>query len=254
VSESVSTAARFSGRVDDYARYRPSYPDEAIDAVLSGMGDPRRLVVVDVGAGTGIGAGLLAARGVRLIAIEPNPEMRDAASEGGFDVRDGVAERTGLADASADIVASFQAFHWFANAASVREFVRILLPGGRVALVWNVRDERDAFTRGYGEITDREGHVARGDGAGADYDAVTPALLAGGCLRDVRRLEFPSMQVLDVEALLGRARSASYVPRAGADYEAVAVRLTALHARHADASGLASLWYRTCVHLGEKPA
>lgn len=254
MSEIVSTAARFSGRVDDYARYRPSYPDEAIDDILSGMGDPLRLVVVDVGAGTGIGAGLLAARGVRLIAIEPNPEMRDAASDGGFDVRDGLAERTGLPDASADIVTSFQAFHWFANAASVREFVRVLRPGGRVALVWNVRDERDAFTRGYGEITDREGHAGRGDGAGADYEAVTPTLLAGGGLRDVRRLELPSMQALDVEALLGRARSASYVPRAGAEYEAVAARLAALHARHADASGLASLCYRTCVYLGERPA
>lgn len=254
MSQIVSTAARFSGRVDDYARYRPSYPGDAIDAVLSGMGDPRRLVIVDVGAGTGIGAGLLAARGARVIAIEPNPEMRDAAACAGIDARDGLADRTGLPDASADIVTSFQAFHWFANAAAVQEFLRVTRPGGRVALVWNVRDEQDAFTRGYGEITDREGHAACGDGAGADYDAVTPALLAAGGLCNLRRLEFPSMQVLDVEALLGRARSASYVPRAGAEYEAVATRLTVLHTRYADATGLASLRYRTCVYLGERPA
>jgi SAM-dependent methyltransferase len=252
MSDLVETAARFSGRVADYARYRPSYPKEAIDAILLGMGDPKRLDVVDVGAGTGIGALLIAERGARVVAIEPNPEMRDAAARAGLDARDGVGDRTGLPSASADVVTSFQAFHWFAHAAAVEEFVRVLRPGGRVALAWNVRDDGDPFTRGYGNIADRDGHASRGDAVGDDYE-YAPALLAGARLRDVRELAFASEQSLDLVGLFGRARSASYVSREGAAYAALARRLTALHRRFSDAAGSVTLRYRTRVYLAEKP-
>jgi SAM-dependent methyltransferase len=253
VKELVETAARFSGRVDDYARYRPSYPKEAIDAILLGMGDPRRLDVVDVGAGTGIAALLIAARGARVIAIEPNPEMRGAAAGAGIDARDGLADRTGLPDGSADIITSFQAFHWFANGTAVQEFLRVLRPGGRVALAWNARDDGDPFTRGYGDIADRDGHASRGGAVVDDYDYVPP-LLSASHLRDVRELEFPSEQALDLEGLLGRARSASYAPREGEAYAALVERLTALHARFGDAAGSVVLRYRTRVYLAETSA
>ena len=73
-----SPTARFSDRADDYVKYRPSYPPEAIDAVLEGLGEPAAVVAADVGAGTGISARLLSARGVRVIAVEPNREMLGA--------------------------------------------------------------------------------------------------------------------------------------------------------------------------------
>src|SRR5580765_3969802 len=73
---------RFSDRAQAYRRFRPAYPPAAIDSMLEGLA-PRAgaasLVAVDLGAGTGISSRLLAARGVRVIAIEPNPEMRAAA-------------------------------------------------------------------------------------------------------------------------------------------------------------------------------
>ena len=69
---------RFSDRAEDYAKYRPSYPSEAIDSILEGLEAPERLIAADIGAGTGISSRLFAARGVKVIAIEPNAAMREA--------------------------------------------------------------------------------------------------------------------------------------------------------------------------------
>lgn len=76
----MNPLSRFSDRAADYAKHRPSYPTPAIDAILEGFGEPPQLVAADIGAGTGISSRLLAERGVRVIAIEPNAAMREAAS------------------------------------------------------------------------------------------------------------------------------------------------------------------------------
>ena len=70
---------RFRDRAADYAAARPSYPAAALDALLEGLGAPAALVVADVGAGTGIAARLVAERGARVLAVEPNAAMRAAA-------------------------------------------------------------------------------------------------------------------------------------------------------------------------------
>jgi len=250
--EIVPTAARFLGRVADYGRYRPSYPSAAIDAVLGGLGDPTALTVVDVGAGSGIASLLLLERGARVVAIEPNPEMREAAIASGVDARDGTADRTGLPDAAADVVCVFQAFHWFATTDSLAEFARILRPGGRLAIVWNLRDDGDPFSAEYGLIADA---VRRGSrGARPHGDTGVESLLRAEGYASVRVHEFPSRQRLDCDGLLGRARSTSYVPRDGPEYDEVAERLRALHARFADADGTCALVYRTRVFLAERPS
>ncbi|MBD5635763.1 MAG: class I SAM-dependent methyltransferase, partial [Candidatus Eremiobacteraeota bacterium] len=130
--------ARFFGLAERYDRFRPDYPPAAIEAILAGL--PSGAVVADIGAGTGISTRALSAAGARAIAIEPNDEMRAFACASGVDARAGSAENTGLATGSVDVVGCFQAFHWFANAAPLAEFVRILRPGGRLAIVWNERD------------------------------------------------------------------------------------------------------------------
>ena len=114
----MNPTKRFSNRAVDYAKYRPTYPAKAIEAILRGMGDPARLVATDIGAGTGISARLLADRGVRVIAIEPNVEMQQSASaHPRVEWRAGEAEATGLLPQSMDLVQCAQAFHWFQLAA-----------------------------------------------------------------------------------------------------------------------------------------
>jgi ubiquinone/menaquinone biosynthesis C-methylase UbiE len=110
----MNPLSRFSDRVADYVKYRPSYPAAAIAIILAGLGNSAQLIAADIGAGTGISSRLLAERGISVIAIEPNTEMRQAAeSHKLVEVREGTAEVTNLPDASVDLVTCFQSFHWF---------------------------------------------------------------------------------------------------------------------------------------------
>ncbi len=216
---------RFGSRAPAYASHRPSYPAEAIELVLAGLGDARGLVVADVGAGTGISSRLFAGRGAAVIAIEPNAGMRAAAREHpGVRWRDGTAEQTGLADRSVDVAVACQAFHWFATPVTMREFARIARH--RAAVLQYERDERDPFTDAYGKIVRayaRDDTEARRLAALAEFERFPNAR--------VRRAEFPSAQTLTLDGVLGRAASSSYLPDAGPERDAMQRDLRATFGR-----------------------
>jgi SAM-dependent methyltransferase len=96
-----------------------------------------------VGAGTGIFSRVLAGLGHDVIAVEPDPGMREAmlARDPGFEVLAGSGEAIPLVDGSVDAVTAAQSFHWFDNAQSHAEIARVLRPGGLLCVAWNVRDE-----------------------------------------------------------------------------------------------------------------
>jgi SAM-dependent methyltransferase len=240
--------ARFTGRTADYARYRPTYPQAAIDALYTGLGEPKNLDVADVGAGTGISTRLLAENGANVLAVEPNAEMRAAAAALGLTTHDARAESTGLPAAAFDLVTMFQAFHWVEPYAALAEFKRILKPHGRVGLVWNIRDDSDDFTRGYGDIFDREREREISATFSFDWEGVEAALQRAG-FSGVRKQSFRNAQRVDVDGLLGRARSASYVPLDGPRRDEILGGLRELHARFAR-DGFADLVMRTDVYTG----
>ncbi|MFN2460273.1 MAG: class I SAM-dependent methyltransferase [Candidatus Velthaea sp.] len=247
----TDSVSRFDVRVEDYDRYRPSYPAAIIDAVLDGFAAPR---LADVGAGTGQSTALLAARGARIIAVEPNDGMREALVRRlpAVTALRATAERTGLPDGSVDIVAMFQAFQWCDGEAALAEFHRILRPGGRVAVVWNVPDATHAFTRGYEELTDRHG--------AAELAASLPArsgtgkmFLNSALFVNARRTEVRNEQRLDREGLRGRLRSISYLPPPGPALDAALADGDALFERFAGSAASVGLVYRTLAFLAEKP-
>jgi SAM-dependent methyltransferase len=238
---------RFASRAEDYARWRPSYPPGAVEGVLEGL-DASALAAADIGAGTGIFTLLLAQRltGTSVVwALEPSAQMRaHAPAHARVRWLDGSAERTGLAGASADVLVCAQAFHWFRPAEALDEFARVVRPGGRVALVWNDLDERDGATRAFIEVEARAsaGHPARGRSGSHAH------LFGDGRFVGARTRSWAHEQALDEQGLLGRARSASYLPREGEAWEALKHDLLALHARWADGAGTVRLRYVCTVH------
>ena len=245
----LNPTTRFSDRVEDYVRYRPGYPAAAIDAILAGIGDISGLVAADVGAGTGISARLLAERGIRVLAVEPNAGMRAAAAPHGLvEWHDGTAEATGLQDGRAGLVLCAQAFHWFRKAEALREFHRVLRPGGRLALMWNQRDGRDPFTAGYRQaIVDVEGESPL---ESREYD---PGLVhADGLFSPAESYETPNSQRFDLEGLIGRATSASYAPNSGSGLASLRQSLSRLYHEFADRDGMVELKYVTQVYLATR--
>lgn len=233
----LDPTSRFSARADAYARYRPDYPPAAISEIVSG-GE----VVVDVGAGTGISSRAMAMRGARVIALEPNAAMRAAAEPHPLVAfADGTAESIPLPDASADVVTAFQAFHWFRPDLALPEFSRVLRPDGRLAVVWNERNHTDPFTAEYGAIIRdiSNNHPAE------RREMSVNAFLESELFRDIRHTTHRYEQKLDLDGLIGRSRSASYVPSEGEGLERLLRELTALFTKWSDESGRVTLIYRT---------
>lgn len=239
---------RFSDRAKDYVKYRPSYPSTAIDIILENLSNYSQILAVDIGAGTGISARLLAERGVKVIAIEPNTAMREAAAHHPLvDYRDGTAEATQLNDNSVDLVTCFQAFHWFNPELSLSEFHRILKPSGRLAVVWNNRAQEDVLTAEYSRVVRQ---ASSNHPAESRMQSVEP-LLNNSYFINLREYTFMYRQQLDLTGLIGRAMSVSYVPRTGLAYEQVIANLQNLYQEFRDEQGLVYIVYRTSVHLCE---
>ena len=214
----LSSTQRFSDRVEDYVRYRPDYPPALLDWLQRVQGVDRSWQVADVGAGTGISSKMFLDAGYRVTAVEPNAPMRAAAeqwlgADANFRAVDGRADATGLADASVDLVAVAQAFHWFDEAATRREFARILRPGRLAAIWWNSRRLAGTpFLEGYEALLQRWGTDYLSVAERYADDARMRAWFGAGYRGDA---SFEHVQRLDFDALRGRLMSSSYVPKPG---------------------------------------
>jgi SAM-dependent methyltransferase len=208
---------RFSEKVSDYAKHRPSYPAEAIDFVMRALDLSRGSIVADIGAGTGISSVLFLDRGVRVCAVEPNAPMRASAeawlgAREGYSSHAGTAEATTLPDASVDAIIAAQAFHWFDPEKARGEALRILRPrsSANVALLWNARRPTGtAFLEGYEQLLlDRSVDYAKVRHQNVAASDAVDRFFAG----PASRWSTPSTQPYDWDGLVGRTRSASYVP------------------------------------------
>lgn len=256
MATSPANTTRFTTLVADYVAARPDYPAAAFQAMTEGLAAP--VAAADVGCGTGISTRGLAAWVDHLTGVEPNQAMLDAARAAGGRARMGPiewrcapAERTALPEGSVHLVLAAQAFHWFDAAAALAEFRRIAAPGGRAALLWNLRDDTCPATAAFSRICVPEANrgldattiAARGAGG-------TPLSTAPGW-RGYRRMEFRNAQPLDLPGLLGRARSASYFPREPAPRTAAEAALREAFERHAR-DGVFTMHYRVELHLAER--
>jgi ubiquinone/menaquinone biosynthesis C-methylase UbiE len=218
MSMSVEPTERFSNRVESYRRHRPGYPTAIVDLLAHECGLNDASVIADIAAGTGLLSEIFLSRGYRVIAVEPNQQMRDACATltsqyPQLQCVDGTAEATSLADNSIDLATVGQAMHWFDLKRTRNEFVRVLRSGGRCTAIYNNRRMAgDAFQEGYEKIL-----VEYGTDYGAVRDSyLTEERLAAFFAPDaMRSAVFVNSQQLTLEALQGRILSSSYMPQAG---------------------------------------
>jgi ubiquinone/menaquinone biosynthesis C-methylase UbiE len=209
---------RFSNRVDMYVKFRPSYPNEAIDYLYDIVGLSPHSAVADIGAGTGIFSRLLLERGSCVTAVEPNQAMREAADKAvkalkgkpDFHIVPGLAEATGLASGSVDFIVCAQAFHWFDRAAAQIEFRRILKSSGKVVLIWNSRQTHGTpFLEEYDQLL----HTFGTDYAKVNHQNISQEALASFFMKgELQEGRFMNRQVFNFEELSGRLQSSSYIP------------------------------------------
>jgi len=242
VPPAADPATRFSDRVADYVKYRPGYPDAAIDAIIATI-SPK--TIADLGSGTGISARPFAKRGIEVIGVEPNAEMRAAAE--GFRTVDGTAEKTGLPDESVDMVLAAQAFHWFDAAAARAEMRRITKPPHWVVLMWNERLTDTELLRDYEAALHEHGI----DYDKVDHRNVDRERLVAFYRSPFDTIEFQNSQRFDHAGFIGRALSSSYVPQKGhAKHEGMMRALDRIFAEHA-VDGFVDFRYLTFVHVGQ---
>jgi SAM-dependent methyltransferase len=200
--ERLVRAASFGAVADAYERARPGYPDDAVRWLA---GD-EPCDVVDLGAGTGKLTRSLVALGHRVTAVEPLEEMLErlrVAVPGAIAVR-GSAESLPLTDGSADVVTCAQAFHWFDHAVALREMARVLRRDGRIALVWNTRDDAQEWVS---ELTDTV--IGRSEFRSGGVSATTDRIDESGLFGPVERASFAHVQLLGREDLVALVRSRS---------------------------------------------
>ncbi len=245
---------RFSGRVENYVRFRPGYPQEIIPLLQTEAGLDAASVVADVGSGTGISAKMLLQAGCIVHAVEPNREMR-AAAEGllgscpAFHSVSGSAQATTLPAQSVDIVVAAQAFHWFNTPETRAEFSRILKPrpAGHVVLIWNERRlDATSFLRDYEHFL----LTYATDYTAVRHENVTPAALSRFFIGPFASHAFLNEQRFDFEGLKGRLLSCSYAPAEGHPrHPLMMAGLNRLFDRH-QKTGEVVFEYVTQVYLG----
>lgn len=223
----------FADVVDAYERGRPGYPDEAVRWLVGD--DP--VDVVDLGAGTGKLTRSLVALGHRVTAIEPLAEMRAELAKviPGARALDGSAEKIPLPNGSADVVVSAQAFHWFDHPVAVPEIARVLRARGRLALVWNVRDDRDPWMERLSTIIGNE--------SGETLTIITESGLFG----PLETATFSFEQVLDRKGLLDLVLSRSYLAKlTPPERQPVLDAVAALYDETAGADGVRLAYVTDC--------
>lgn len=241
----------FSGRVQNYIKYRPTYPPALIDLLSTRCNLNPNHVIADVGSGTGILTEMLLKNGNPVYAVEPNAEMRSAAEKllgryPNFTSVGAGAEATTIRSQSVDYVTAAQSFHWFDHPAARMEFIRILKSGGWVVLVWNVPRTDTPFEKEYNEfwrVDLRGAHEAR-DG----YEALTQPFFGEKHFEQVKLEGVP--QVMNRDEFIGRVLSVSAAVQPGEDgYEAFIKKVHDMFERHQQ-NNLVTISYTTEVFFG----
>jgi SAM-dependent methyltransferase len=250
----MDSTLRFSSRAENYAKYRPRYPREVIETMRQACGLVPSATIADIGSGTGALTEMFLQNGNPVVAVEPNPEMRETAERllnkyPLFRSIAGRAEATTLGDRSTDYVVVGQAFHWFAIQETRREFLRILKSPFWMMVVWNEREfDTTPFMIDYDGLLQRYGLDYARVQHRKVYDTVLDDFYGAGGFTE---RTFGYTQAVDFAGLKGRMMSSSYTPEPGhPNHEPLIAELLRIFQMH-QVGGLVTLRYATRMYYGK---
>ncbi|KAB8126288.1 class I SAM-dependent methyltransferase [Gracilibacillus oryzae] len=212
----MKSADKFTDKAEVYAKYRPSYPHEWIEYLVSETGINKNDIIADIGSGTGILSRVLLERGFTVIGVEPNDDMRTIADQTlkpdpRFISVKATAENTTLKDNSLDLITVAQAFHWFDMEQFRMECKRILKQDAKVALVWNSRDRSADINKQSAEVCQKYCLNFKGFSGGMEETPIAFEQFYKDGKYDFKyfRNDLP----FDLDGFLGRYLPASYAPK-----------------------------------------
>jgi SAM-dependent methyltransferase len=189
----VPRGLTFGAHADSYERARPEWPEAAARWLVPEDAE----LVVELGAGTGKLTRAVAALGVRVTAVEPDPRMLAVLREQGLEGVEGSAEAIPLGDGEAGAVVAGSCVHWFDLDRALNEVHRVLRPGGRFGFGWNGRDGRHPTIARMNEVV----YSAAPDRTRWRDRDWAEEVSAGGLLREVEHRSFEHVHELPRSAL-----------------------------------------------------
>jgi SAM-dependent methyltransferase len=252
---SGGVATVFSSKAEDYAASRPDYPSALFDALRDTIPLTALSLIADVGAGTGLLTLGLLRRGYKVRAIEPSEPMRLIADRlcggyTGYRSASGTAEELPLEPSSVDLITAAQAFHWFKVEEARAEFLRVLRPEAKVALIWNDRVSSEPLQVALDALFLEHGGERRSALAAHEERGQVPIFFGSN---SVTRLSWPHEHSLDEAGLSSLAFSRSYMPARDSPAGQEAGRELGRIFQRFSLKGKVAVRYRTVAMIG-RPA
>jgi ubiquinone/menaquinone biosynthesis C-methylase UbiE len=237
----------FDALADLYDRFRTGYSPELFDAIAD-YGLSTGASVLDVACGTGLVSDTLANRGYRVTGIDVSVPMLERARRRvpAATFVTGDAEKIPFAAASFDAATSGQAFHWFDRAKALGEMMRVVRPGGVIAIWWKELMRGDAVRLVREEVAHELGMTALRPIMADEFDAFDASSLVDRRLRVI-----PWIVTMTVASFIGYEGSRARARSAYGDQ--LDAYLSLLETRLGPPETPLSLGYLHLLYLGRVP-
>ena len=132
----------FNQMADYYDKFRPGYPPEIIDSLISKANLSQSSNLLEIGAGSGKATELFTGKRFNILCIEPGEDLAEIGitkfKDENFKFHQARFEECDLPAETFDTVFAAQAFHWIPQPQGYEKCAYILKSGGYLALFWNM--------------------------------------------------------------------------------------------------------------------